>query len=103
MEDEVIDAVLARGINADAVRREPTVGWVVMRDHWDYPGKVVARLVTTAPSLFVLVADTLGELRSQLPSGLSRSEPVPNDLPCVIEIWFAKAGSCGSAFDPGLN
>jgi hypothetical protein len=92
MEDEVIDAVLARGVHADAVRRDPTVGWVVMRDHRDYPGKVVARLVTTVPSFFVLVADTLGELRSQLPSGLIRSEPVPNDLPGVIEIWFAKAG-----------
>jgi hypothetical protein len=104
MEDEVIDAVLAGGIHADAACREPTEGWVVMRNLPDHPRKVVARLVTTSSSLFVLVADTLAELRSQLPPGLVRSEPVPNDLPCVIEIWFAKAGSCGSTcFDAGWD
>jgi hypothetical protein len=59
MPDQIIDAVMARGLQADACRAHPMMGWVVTQGPPDYPDKVVARLVTDAPSSYVLIADTL--------------------------------------------
>ena len=50
MADQVIDAAMARGLHADACRSHALVGWVVMQDPPEYPDRVVARLVTEAPS-----------------------------------------------------
>jgi hypothetical protein len=85
-EDEIIDAVLARGIHADACRRFPLVGWVVMNK----PPKLIARLLTGTPSPYVLEADTLLALRGMLPPLLERSDPQPADPTEVIEIWFSR-------------
>ena len=46
MQDQIIDAVMARSIHADAVRTHPLAAWVIVRDQIDYPGDLVARLVT---------------------------------------------------------
>ena len=89
MEDQVVDAAMARALHADACRDHPVVGWVVTRDPPEHPGKVVARLVTEAPTPYVLLADTLAGLRAQLPPHLVRSERQPADPPEVAEIWFA--------------
>ena len=86
--DQVIDAAMARGLHADACRSHALVGWVVRRDPPEYPGKVVARLVTETPSPYVLVADTLAEVHAQLPAGLARAGRQPADPPEVVEIWF---------------
>jgi hypothetical protein len=40
----------------------------------------------------VLLADTLGELNTQLPHGLERSDRQPADPPEVLEIWFLPSG-----------
>jgi hypothetical protein len=61
-----------------------------MRDPPDYPGKVTARLVTDILAFYVLVADTLADVRAQLPPMLDRSERQPTDLPEVVEIWFSR-------------
>lgn len=89
MEDQIIDAEMARSLHADAVRTHPLVGWIVMRDPPDYPGKFVARLVTATASPYVLAADTLGEIHASLPPDLTRSDHQPSDLPDLIEVWFA--------------
>jgi hypothetical protein len=89
MADQVIDAAMARGLHADACRSHALVGWVVMRDPPEYPDKVTARLVTDAPSPYVLLADTLAEIHAQLPPHLVRTERQPADPPEVAEIWFA--------------
>ena len=65
------------------------MGWVVTRDPPEHPDKVVARLVTEAPTPYVLVADTLAELHAQLPPYLARAGRQPADPPEVVEIWFA--------------
>jgi hypothetical protein len=88
MADQVIDAAMARGLHADACRSHALVGWVVMRDPPEYPDKVTARLVTDAPSPYVLLADTLAEIHAQLPPHLVRTERQPADPPEVAEIWF---------------
>jgi hypothetical protein len=54
------------------------------------PGKVTARLVTDVPSFYALVADTLADIRVQLPPMLERSERQPTDLPEVVEAWFSR-------------
>ncbi len=59
MPDEIIDAALARGLHIDAKRRHTLVGWIVMNDPPEYPDKIIARLMTDAPTPYVLIADTL--------------------------------------------
>jgi hypothetical protein len=49
MSDQIIDAVMARGLHADACRVHALVGWVVLQDTPEYPDKFIARLVTDAP------------------------------------------------------
>ena len=90
MNDEIIDAVLAKGIQADARRRHALFGWVVMKDPPDYPGKFTARLVTETQTPYVLVAATLAEIQEALPARLVWSERQPADPPEVVEIWFSK-------------
>jgi hypothetical protein len=92
MPDQIIDAAIAQGLHTDACRTSLLVGWLVTRDPPDYPGKVIARLVTDGPTFYVLVADTMGELHAALPSALVRSDRQPADLPGVVEIWFSRDG-----------
>src|SRR4051794_9163725 len=87
--DQIIDAAMARALHADACRVHALVGWVVMRDPPEYPDKVVARLVTDAPSPYLLTSDTLAEIHAKLPLPLVRKARQPVDPPEVIEIWFA--------------
>jgi hypothetical protein len=55
--DQIIDAVMARSIQADLVRTHPLAVWVIARDKIDYP--LVARLVTRQADAYVLLAETL--------------------------------------------
>ena len=87
IQDQIIDAVMARSIHADAVRTHPLAAWVIVRDQIDYPGDLVARLVTDQLTPYVLLADTLAELHVQLPLGLVRSERQPFDPPETVETW----------------
>jgi hypothetical protein len=59
MPDQVIDTVMAPSIHADAVRTHPLAAWVIVRDQIDYPGDLVARLVTDVLTPYVLLADTM--------------------------------------------
>jgi hypothetical protein len=90
MSDQIINAEMARALHADAMRANPLVGWIVVRDPPDHAGKFVARLVaSTTASPYILVADTLAEIHAALPPGLVRFGRQPADLPDVVEIWFA--------------
>ena len=89
MPDQIIDAVMARSIHADAVRTHPLAAWVIVRDQIDYPSDLVARLVTDQLTPYVLLADTLAALHAQLPLGLVRSERQPSDPPEIVETWVA--------------
>jgi hypothetical protein len=87
-QDQIIDAAMASGLQADAIRAHPLVAWIVTRDEAAYPGEFVARLVTSEPTPYVMVADTLAGLQAQLPTGLTRTDRQPADPPEVIEVWF---------------
>jgi hypothetical protein len=45
MSDQIIDALMACAIQADAARTHPLVEWIVMRDQPDHPDERIARLV----------------------------------------------------------
>ena len=59
-----------------------------MRDVSEYPGSLVARLVDDTPTPYVLRGHTLAEVQAQLPSGLTRTERQPSDLPEVVKAWL---------------
>ncbi len=89
MPDQIIDAAMARSLHVDACRAHPMVGWVIVTDPPHYPCKFVARLVTDAPSSYVLVANTLAEIHAALPPDLVRTDRQPVDPPEVVETSFA--------------
>jgi hypothetical protein len=88
MQYQIVDAVMARALQSDAVRTHPLFAWIVMRDLPEYPGAFVARLVTDAPTPYILVGHTLAEVHASLPHGLERSDRQPSDPSEVVEAWF---------------
>jgi hypothetical protein len=96
MSVQIIDPVIARTIQADAARRHPLFAWVIMQGLSDYPGAILARLVTEAPTVYVLIGHTLAEVQAQLPPGLERSERQPSDPEAVVEVWFPQSEGIAS-------
>ena len=87
-QDQIIDATMARSIQADAARKHPLLAWVVTQDQDAYDGQFAGAWWTDAPTSYVLLADTLAGLHAQLPSGMGWSDRQPADPPEVLEIWF---------------
>jgi hypothetical protein len=91
-QDQIIDATMARSIQADAARKHLVLGWVISQDQDNHDGQFVARLVANGPTLYVILAETLAELQAKLPAGLEWSDRQPSYPPEVVEIWFVPAG-----------
>jgi hypothetical protein len=87
-QDQIIDAVMALALQADAIRMHPLMAWIVMQDNATGSGAFVARLVTDAATPYILLAGMLAGLRDQLPPGLTRTDRQPADSPEIVEIWF---------------
>ena len=87
-DDQIIDAATARALQRDVAKTRSLFGWAVYQDAPDYPGKVIARLVTDKPTPYVLVADTLAELQAMLPRRLERSDRRACDAPELVEVWL---------------
>lgn len=87
MADEIITPEMAAKLHAEATERRDLPAWIVFRDEPDYPGKVIARFAIDTPRTFVLVADTLTELRAMLPPGLRVTKRQPADPLEVVEMW----------------
>lgn len=85
--NQVVDREKAYALSADACRDHALAGWIVMRDQ-PQPGAFMARFIAGQPTPYVLVAETLAELRAQLPDGLTLSERQPSDPLGLVEIWF---------------
>ena len=88
MQYQIVDAVMAHALQADAARSHPLFAWIVMRDLPEYPGAFVARLVTDTPTPYILIGQTLAEVHASLPHGLERSDRQPADPAEVVEMWF---------------
>jgi hypothetical protein len=91
-QDQIIDATIARSIQADAAGKHPLLAWVITRDKDAHSGQFVASFVTEAPTPYVMLAETLAELQAQLPAGIMRTDRQPGDPPEVVEIWFLPSG-----------
>lgn len=89
MIDQIVTADIAQQLHNEAIRTRAMAAWIVMETHHPHPGKMLARLATTEPTVYVLLADTLAELRAQIPPGLERSGRTPADPEGVVEIWFS--------------
>jgi hypothetical protein len=76
---KIIDAVMARSLQADAAaaRARPRFAWIVIRGLTKYPGAFVARMVTDAPAPYILLGHTPAEIHAQLSPGLARLVSVP--------------------------
>ena len=91
-QDQIIDAVMAHALQEDALRTHPLVAWIVIQEEAAAAGAFMARLVTGAATPYVLLANTLAELRAQLPSGLTRTDRQPAESAGIVEIWFSSGG-----------
>lgn len=58
----------------------------------EYPGKYVARMFVTLPGVkatrFLILHDTLEELRAMLPRGLFWMDRKHEDAPEIVEVWL---------------
>jgi hypothetical protein len=89
LDEQLIDAAMARALHQDACRDHSLVAWIVWYDHPAHPGHFVAQLTTSSPLPYVLVGDTLAEVQGQLPPGLMRHHRQPEHAPEVVEMWLA--------------
>lgn len=66
--------------------------WTVYQNPKDHPGKFVSRrwesLPTPRPTGEVIIANTLEEVREQLPPGLTRLAPQQGDDATIVENWI---------------
>jgi hypothetical protein len=83
---QIIDAVMARSLQDDAARDHPLFAWIIMQNLPKFPGAFVGRLVTNAPTPYVLLGHTLAEVQVQRPPGLVHSGRQPSDP--AVEAWF---------------
>ena len=91
MSDDILTPAMAVALHQRALERSDLAVWVITGNEPDYPGVLVARLITEAATPYVLTAATLPELRAMLPPGLVRSERQPVDPRDVIEVWVGEA------------
>jgi hypothetical protein len=88
MADRILTADAAQTLQDDSYRDRDLLTWVVTRDEGS--GEAVARPVAAGRGALslILVAGTLAELRSMMPTGLAVSERQPADPPGLVEIWM---------------
>lgn len=72
----------------EAVTQVPIIA--VYNSPKDYPGKYVARLwdIHKKPTKFVVIKNTLNEIRRSLPTQMTRLPPDRRDDPVLVETWF---------------
>lgn len=91
--DRRVDADQAQRVHNAAIRNDLLVIWTVTWGTADHGDCFIARPQTISAGRadhlnLHLAADTLDDLRSQLPAGLSRLDPDPNDDPVIVEVWL---------------
>jgi hypothetical protein len=89
MLDQIVTAEIAPELQGEALRTRGMAVWIVMQDQPAYPGKLIARLATMDPTPYVMVTDTLDEIRAALPPGMYRSYRSPADPVGLVELWLS--------------
>ncbi|MGE3279938.1 MAG: hypothetical protein AB7H90_00980 [Alphaproteobacteria bacterium] len=65
--------------------------WTITWGTADFGEQFVARPFLARANRFMhryLLGDTLDDIRAQLPPGLIRLDPQPNDDPVIVEVWL---------------
>ena len=77
-----------RGFNTNNIVRVPLI--VVYNGPKDYPDKYVARLwdINSKPTQYIIIKDTMDEIRASIPVGMTKFEPFKNDDPVIVETWM---------------
>jgi hypothetical protein len=79
-QDPIIDCTRGRSIQFDAAHKHPCRRGSSRRTRARaYDGQFVARVVTDAPTPYVLLGTRLGELHAQLQSGMEWPDRQPAD------------------------
>jgi DUF438 domain-containing protein len=90
--DQVIATRKAEELHSECMEQGVLPMWTVTWNTSDYPRKAVARLTMTIDvvlqSPYVLIADSLEELREELPAHLIKLERHPGDDPVIVEVWL---------------
>lgn len=62
----------------------------VYKNPKDYPGKYTARLwdISNKPTQYVVVRDSLKEIRMTIPGCMTRLGPCSMDDPVIVETWI---------------
>lgn len=70
-------------------KRKELFIWTVYEKPKDYPNDFVVRIFNfDKPTNVVHTAKTLEEVRRFIPEGLYRLERLPQDDPCIVEVWL---------------
>ena len=88
---EVIDAEMAQRLQNKSILEGDLWIWTVTYGTSDMPGKYAARphsVRLQGAFGWALVADTLAELRGQLPWGMTQLPRQPEDDPVIVESWI---------------
>jgi hypothetical protein len=92
--DRVIDAAMAQRTQDTANRHNVLLLWTVTWGTADFGERFVARPQIVVAALgpqymrVHLEAESLDELRAQLPRGLTRLAPEPGDDTVIVEVWL---------------
>ena len=82
----------AQTLQDDATARGVELMWFVSNADPAHPGKITARAHTAdhIGGIYLpgaMIADTLDEMRAQMPAGLTRRDRAPIDPPGIVETW----------------
>jgi hypothetical protein len=74
-------------------RTDTMMQWVIYERPRDYPNQFVMRVWkigagTFSPTDDVTLADTLDEIRKNVPPGLYCLGRYADDDPCIVEVWL---------------
>jgi hypothetical protein len=89
MRYQIIDTVMARAIQANAVRAHLLFGWIIMMNLPECPGSIVAGLVIDVPTPYILwpASPTAGVRRRQSGARIRAPQGAPAQPSCGTQGW----------------
>jgi len=73
----------------DYLEKKNLTNWTIYKHPKDYPDKVVARkFILDKPTSEIIIGNTIEEVRSGIPKGLTRFLPDERDDSVIVETWL---------------
>lgn len=89
--DRQMDKAEAQLLHDESIRSKELLVWTIVWGTPDFGEQFICRPHMAAADVWArryLRADTLEDIRAQLPPGLTRIEPHPGDDAVIVEIWL---------------